>query len=173
MPDFRRKNIRLPAARYRGRQWYFVTACCTERTPFFADAALATSLIETLRGVALERNFAVHAYCVMPDHVHLLICGMREESDLLLFVRELKHRTGQAAWRSGRPHLWQKKFYDHILRRSEAVSSVASYIWMNPVRRGLCARPDEYPLSGSFTLDWERVRQRAAHLDRPWVPPWK
>jgi len=169
---FRRKNIRLPRERYLGRQWYFLTACCDRRQRFFADTHLADSVLRTLRCVAEEHGFAVHAYCLMADHLHLLVYGMKQTSNALRFMREFKHRTGQMAWRDGRPHLWQKKFHDHILRRSEAVDDVAAYIWMNPVRKQLCERPEEYPFSGSFTLDWEAVRT-IPQRRTTWILPWR
>ena len=66
--------------------------------------------------------------------------------------------------------LWQKKYYDHILRTNERWESVACYIWLNPVRKGLCKRAEDWPYSGSFTVDWRKLM--ALGVD-PWVPPWK
>ena len=43
---------------------------------------------------------------------------------------------------------WQISYYDHILRREEALIDVAKYIWMNPVTAGLASSPELYPWSG-------------------------
>ena len=77
----------------------------------------------------------------MPDHVHILVEGQESASDLRRFVKALKQRTGFLYQREVHEQLWQKKFYDHILRRNDAPDTVAWYIWMNPVRKGICAQP--------------------------------
>ena len=167
--QFRRKNIRLASQDYIGRRWYFVTACCDERRRLFARSAVAQWIVTKLRDAAAEHSFRVHAYCVMPDHLHLLVEGHRDTSNLLDFVGSFKHSTAQTWRRRFRSRLWQQKFYDHILRSKDSPDSVAWYIWMNPVRRGLCAHPEEHPHSGSFTLDWKRKRPSGD----VWTPPWK
>jgi hypothetical protein len=65
--------------------------------------------------------------------------------------------------------LWQKKFYDRILRERDSFDGVAGYIWMNPVRKGLCSDPREYPYSGSFAVDWKKMMRPL----ESWVPEWK
>ncbi len=105
----------------------------------------------------------------MPDHVHALVTGLAADSDLLLFVRKFKQKTSSEFKESRGAILWQKKFYDHILRPRDSVDGVAMYIWMNPVRQGICGDPKDYPYSGSFVLDWENLK-----LPRDeWVPQWK
>jgi|SRR5579872_2343611 len=167
--NFRHKNIRLPAARYRGEYWHFITICCDDRHPIFADPVRACWIIDQLGQQAASHSFAVHAYCVMPDHLHALIMGSDANSNLLVFVKKLKQKTGYDFRKSAHRTLWQKKFYDHILRQDDSVSRVAAYIWMNPVRKEICRDPCEYPHSGSFVLDWKNDRVP----NNPWIPPWK
>jgi putative transposase len=165
---FRRKNIRLHPTRYRGRAWFFVTICCEEQARIFADSNKAQWLMEHLRRTAEKCHFAVHAFCAMPDHFHALVEGTIPESDLLLFVSIFKRATSlEYSGVSGSP-LWQKKFYDHILRQNESPDAVAWYIWMNPVRKGLCSTPIEFPFSASFTERWEK--RFPPH--QTWIPPW-
>jgi hypothetical protein len=84
----------------------------------------------------------------MPDHIHLLLLGIREEADLYLAARFLRQHTA--------PQLvlarYQKQGYDHVLRENErergAFAAVAYYIAENPVRAGLCAKASEYAYSG-------------------------
>lgn len=47
----------------------------------------------------------------------------------------------------GQP-LWQRSFYDHVLRGEEDMEEVAEYIWNNPVRAGLAEEREEYPFWG-------------------------
>jgi putative transposase len=166
---FRRKNIRLHPMHYRGRRWFFVTLCCEGRRPVFSESERAQNLIECLKTTAERYRFGVHAFCVMPDHFHALVEGIEPESDLLLFVRTFKQTSSRDFSKESGGPLWQKKFYDHILRPKDSPEAVSWYIWMNPVRKGLCSRPIQYPYPGSFTEPWERKVQP----QQLWVPTWK
>jgi len=132
---FQHKNIRLPAAHYIGKRWHFVTFCCEKRVPVFNDPNQAAWLIELLRRESTTNQFAIHAYSVMPDHLHFLALGTERTSDLLAFVKILKQKSAFQFKRTLNRMLWQKKSYDHILRAKDSVESVAAYIWMNPVRK--------------------------------------
>jgi putative transposase len=165
----RHKNIRLDPARYIGQSSYFVTLCCASRRPVFARPDLALWLIEHLREQSVAYRFAIHAYCVMPDHVHALGTGLDLRSNLLSFLRNLKQTTGHEYLNRFRRTLWQKKFHDHILRPRDSAARIAGYIWMNPVRKGICADPRDFPYSGSFTLDWKK----ATSSMESWTPDWK
>ncbi len=113
----------------------------------------------------------MHAYCVMPDHLHLLVAGAAESSNLVKFVEAFKQDTGVEFERKSRQPLWQFKYYDHILRGKDSADRVARYIWMNPVRKGLSRAPGEFEFAGSFTelglkmLNAGRVEE--------WTPPWR
>jgi putative transposase len=166
-----RKNIRLSAQNYIGRRVYFVTLCFYRRQRFGADPRIAPWLSSTLQRVASVKSFFVHAWCVMPDHLHFLTEGAGETSNLLDFVGSFKQSTAFAFARRRHRRLWQFKFYDHILRRADAIESVAWYIWLNPVRKGVCGSPADYPFLGSFTETGLAIL-RAARVP-VWTPPWK
>jgi len=166
---FLHKNIRLPAPRYEGEQWHFVTICCAGRRPLLIDAGRAAWIIDELRRHAAAHEMSVYAFCAMPDHLHVLVMGLRPTSHLLPFVKGLKQKTAYEFRKKVHRDLWQKKFYDHILRQDDSVERVAGYIWMNPVRKGICADPREYPYSGSFAIDWAKGLAPIGE----WVPPWK
>lgn len=166
---FTRKNIRLPHGNYRGKRIYFVTICCHERKAVFANDVWVSRCIARLRRVSAAKGFAVHAFCFMPDHVHFLAEGLGEESSLLAFVSRFKQFTAFDYQRKTGSRLWQPKFYDHVLRQDIAMDAVAWYIWTNPVRKGLCGEPREFPYSGSMTMIWPR-KPSTMEL---WTPPWK
>ena len=166
---FKRKDIRLSGQKYLGKQIYFVTICCDGRRQIFSEHWLANCLIENLLAAAVSHSFSIHAYCVMPDHVHILAEGLHESCDLLKFVSSLKQKSGFSYRQKYAKPLWQKKYYDHILRKADEVEPVSTYIWLNPVRKGLCVAPQDYPYSGSETLEW--TKHLAPH--RLWTPPWR
>lgn len=169
MKSFRHKNIRLSSAEYTGRKVYFLTICCESRRAVFSNSKRAEWLIIELHGESNKHRFLVHAYCVMPDHFHVLVEGASTDSNLLAFAKSFKQKTSFGFRRETGFPLWEKKFHDHILRRDVAIDRIAWYIWMNPVRKGLCTVPMDYPFSGSFTMSWKDERRFA----ETWVPEWK
>jgi putative transposase len=166
---FHHKNIRLPADRYRGGELFFVTFCCENREHVFQEGVYCSWFLDSLRTAAVEHSFAIYAYCLMPDHVHLLTQGLNLKSDFLRFLKALKQTTAFEYKRKTGRQLWQKKSYDRILRSSDSPDPVAWYIWMNPVRAGICQNAQEYAWSGSFTGSGPRRMQPC----ESWTPPWK
>jgi putative transposase len=163
------KQIRLKRENYLGSRIYFVTICCAERHPAFLDLARGQRMLIQLLACNARHKFTMHAYCVMPDHLHMVVQGADPASDLLKFVDSFKQRTGFEYHQTCGQQLWQSRFYDHVLRRGDHVEDVACYVWWNPVRAGLCGKPKVYPLSGSQTINWMKWEGRAT----AWNPPWK
>jgi len=64
--------------------------------------------------------------------------------------------------------LWQKGYYEHIVRENEAVLAIAKYIFENPVRAGLVSEPHDYPFSGSFELTRAQVDELWQMDDLAW-----
>ncbi|MBI3049564.1 MAG: hypothetical protein HYY76_14760 [Acidobacteria bacterium] len=60
--------------------------------------------------------------------------------------------------------LWQRGYYEHILRRDESTIVRAAYVLTNPVRAGLVRCPTEYPWLGSFVTTAEDLLERAQML---------
>jgi len=149
MSGYRRKN-RLAADLYRSRQTYFITITIADRKPVFMTDGVVPHHLEILSRISAERAFDVIAYCYMPDHVHLLVAGKDRASDLVALIKAYKQTTGYYYRQLTGGALWQKSFYDHVLRKDEAVHEVARYILANPVRRRMVERPAEYPYSGSL-----------------------
>jgi len=164
-----RRVPRLPPENYLGSVPCFITICTDLRRPHLAGAEFASRVVGILKECAASTSFLLHAYCVMPDHMHILAEGGRLEANVLQFVRIFKIRTAFEFRKARKLRLWEKSFYDHILRRADAVEDVASYIWWNPVRKNLCSKPSEFAFSGSETISW---MQRSTPQPT-WAPPWK
>lgn len=137
---------RLDTFDYTGFHRYHVRVATWNRVRHFSDPALVHAVIEQLLASASTHHVEVTAYCVMPDHVHLLIVGQSPAAQLTAFVSAWKQRTGYAFARSHRgTRLWQPSYFDRVLRENEATEVVARYIVENPVRAGLASRLGEYP----------------------------
>ena len=85
----------------------------------------------------------------MPDHAHLLVEGLTERSDFRRFAKMVKQQSGAAFALTSDEPLWQKGYYEHVLREEDDAKEIARYIVANPVRAGLVKSPDLYPYSGS------------------------
>ncbi len=160
-PPFRRKNIRLPREHYIGQRRYFITILCADRKPLLLQRDAAHLVIQTLGHTALRHGFAIYAYCAMPDHLHFLAIGTAPSSNLLNFVMHFKRSCTVSFNEHHSGPLWRKKFYDYILRDQDENGSVANYIRMNPVRKGLSSNASEYQFAGSFISDWPDVHDVA------------
>jgi len=111
---------------------------------------MANAAIAQIQKTCDLEMFVVLAYCVMPDHVHLVVQGLTDRSELRRFVRLAKQRVEYVARTQFQvAHLWQQGYYDHILRSRHAVEDAVRYVLENPVRAGLAKRVGEYPFSGT------------------------
>jgi REP element-mobilizing transposase RayT len=119
--------------------------------------------------MAAQRAFAIHAYCLMPDHLHFLAQGTQAGCDLLRFVKAFRIRSSREYARGAGRILWQKKCFDHILRSGSDLDSVACYISLTPVRKGIVDAVGKYPFAGSFTIA-QPFRHQPANI---WEPNWK
>jgi len=164
-----RKQTRLPASYYIGCRSHFVTICCDLRHPYLADPQISHRVLGQLLACAARHSFLLHAYCLMPDHLHALAQGTQPSSDLREFIRNFKLRSAHDFRQTTDRRLWEMSYYDHILRSAESAEHVACYIWSNPVRKQLCRSPWDFPFSGSQTVPWPL----AAPPSSSWTPPWK
>ena len=149
----RPQSLRLHEFDYRNPGPYHVILGTHHRRPLLGCPPLAEHLIALLAGESAATDACVYAYCLMPDHVHILISPGANDS-LIRFVQRFKSRAARISRQLGKEgKLWQRGFYDHILRSEETVEVVARYILGNPVRKGLARSTVEYPFSGSFVFD--------------------
>jgi len=149
-----RKRLRLDAGLYRTRgQVVSVTTCTARRMPVFEDVEFGRACVLLLRELATPAGIEVFAYCLTPDHVHLLLSPDGRTS-IVDFMRAWKSSCYHLRRKAGdRRRLWQRSFHDHLLRRDEDIRTVCDYIVGNPVRAGLVEMAREYPLSGSFQFE--------------------
>jgi len=103
---------------YRGYQRYLITLTTRFRARSFAESRAADALAAQIGPFFAARHLDVLAYCVMPDHLHLLLEGTSDGADLREAVRAWKQRTAYD-WkvRTGL-QLWQPGFHDRVLRRA-------------------------------------------------------
>ncbi len=135
-----RHGKRLPHSQYSPGYAVHVIVCTFGRESLFLDRRLAGSVFGLVDGFS-----TTHAACLMPDHLHWLLSG---ETDFSREVQRFKSYTTRVAWSLGRNgRLWQRSFYDHVVRRRVGIVAVTDYILENPIRAGLVADWRDYPYS--------------------------
>jgi REP element-mobilizing transposase RayT len=143
---------RLKSFDYVGMHSYFLTICTSERRRLFTDERLVALVRLQLLRVATSEQFEVIAYCFMPDHLHALTNATRDDADFRRFARVFKQCSSFAWKRTIGGELWQRSYFEHVLREDEDLCGVARYIIENPVRAGLVEDALKYPFIGSATL---------------------
>jgi putative transposase len=151
---------------YTGPYAYSLTINTDSGRRCFNDKRFVEFCIKTLSEMALATGFDVLAYCFMPNHLHLLVQGKSESSNLHRFVQRFKQVTGFAYKTEEGRSLWHRSFYDHVARRDEDLHAAAAYIWANPVKAALVDRAEDYPYSGPA----ERLTGRALREHIPELP---
>lgn len=88
----------------------------------------------------------------MPDHAHLLVTvGLASVCSLQRWVAWWKRDVALSCQEVA----WQKNFWDRTIRSERDFIEVQEYMKNNPVRKGLCARVDEWALQGEiYQLTW-------------------
>jgi putative transposase len=147
----------LTAFRYVGVQRYFLTFCCVDRQQLFTADRVVTLVIEQFLRAAEDFAFTIIAYCFMPDHVHLVVEGTREDSDLKQFVSRAKQFSGYYFSRNYGARLWQRYGYERVLRDDESTRGIVRYALENPVRARMTADVRGYPHVGSSLYSREEL----------------
>jgi putative transposase len=107
----------------------------------------------------VRRSFRlrVYGYVVMPEHVHLLVSepenaplkptsGLNGAPTLADALKSLKQGVARR-WTGDGDHFWQKRYYDFNVRDHPQFLEKLHYIHCNPVKRGLCERPEDWAWS--------------------------
>ena len=140
----KRERIRLQRELYSDNSRAFsITICTARKRPVFSNHELADSVWKHIVRY-FEENTTLHAACLMPDHVHLLVSPV--EKNLIDLIGSWKSYTARLMREKGiEMPLWQRSFYDHAVRTNEDLNAAARYILGNPVRKGLCSDYRDYP----------------------------
>ena len=149
---------------------YFVTVCTHQRRRILSNEAVAGILIDEWRAAHQRHGWLVGRYMIMPDRVHFF-CAAEEDTKMLSeFVRLWKQWTTKgvvAAVANRGPaqdegetlprlasaataRLWQREFFDHVLRSTESYGEKWEYVRQNPVRAGLVACAEDWPFQGEI-----------------------
>lgn len=123
--------------------FHFLTFSCYRRLPFLNCEEARNIFESALERTRRRHNFVVTGYVVMPEHVHLLMSEPHNTS-LDQSIKSLK--LSVSLRRMERP-FWQARYYDFNVHNEGTHAEKLRYIHRNPVKRGLVARPEDWPWS--------------------------
>lgn len=139
MQSPRRKDIRLKNYNYAKEGMYFITICTRNRIKLFGE--IETKEIKLTKvGKIVEKsiinlekiynNITIDEYIVMPNHIHIII--IINEKNNLTISRIINQYKGRITKTIGYP-IWQKLFYEHIIRNESEYYKIKQYIQNNIV----------------------------------------
>ena len=155
----RRKHIRITDYDYSTPGAYFITICTANREKIFwsdrrgelcSPANVQLSDIGIIVHNEIKKLNSVYdavrvdKYCIMPDHIHMILAIETAEGGRTQFAptisRVMKQFKGAITKQVGRP-IWQKSFYDHGIRNQQDYDEIWQYIESNPLKYALNRMP--------------------------------
>lgn len=164
MPEYRR--VREPGG------CYFFTVNLLERKRTLLVGRSA-DLMRAIRIVKRARPFRLDCLVLLPDHLHVIWTLPDGDSDYPSRWRLIKMRFARAIPRNEWPSvtrvarrergIWQRRFWEHLVRNDEEYAELVAYCYQNPVAHGHVERVADWPYStyhrdvraGLFEADWE------------------
>jgi REP element-mobilizing transposase RayT len=145
-----RKPNRLPADCYVGNTPVSLVLNVRRRAKAFASSTIASVVERWIRNTAITERRELHAYCVMPDHVHVIVV-VDTRDQMSNYASRLKNDVTRALKEINVRFTWQKGFWDSALYDAREYDVEVKYVLDNPRRAGLVAAWHEYP--HSFAID--------------------
>jgi REP element-mobilizing transposase RayT len=132
---------------------YFVTTCAQNRRMLFTRPDIAAILVDELGGARQRHGWRVGRFVIMPDHLHFFCAedGSQSVAPLSRFVGSFKQWTAKRIIATGvAAPIWQKQFFDRLLRSPRSYNDKWDYVRTNPVRKGLVAKAEDWPHAGEI-----------------------
>ena len=149
-----------------------LTFSCFQKRLFLNSDPSARIFLESLDAARRRHPFDIWAYVVMPDHVHLLIWPRQEDYSISKILFSIKRPVSYRARKAGfcrEARFWQPGGgYDRNLWKVHTIYKEIDYMHANPVRKGLCERPEEWTYSSAAY--WAGQRHVPLKIDES-LPP--
>ncbi len=165
---------------------YFFTVVTEGRRPIFRDDSVVAMFETGLNRIKDRHWFNVDAYVVLPDHIHTLWTLPEGDANFSTRWRLIKEAFTKAYIRDhspmeqsasrhakGEQPIWQRRFWEHVIRDEADYAAHVDYIHYNPVRHGLVSAARDWPHS-SFS-QWVEQGAYQPHWgsgDMPALPEW-
>ena len=133
-----RKSLRLKDYAYTEQGMYFITICVKDRLQLLGKIIDNNSIFLTREGEIVEQNLkqieqtfentTIDEYVIMPNHIHMIITINEEEAiSISRIIKQYKMYVSKKLGYS----IWQKSYYDHIIRNEKEYYKIKQYIQNN------------------------------------------
>ena len=168
MPEYRR--VKLEGGTY------FITLVTYQRKNLFANKGAITLFQKSIDHVKSYRPFFLEAYCILPDHIHFILSLPEKDNNFSVRISQIKRRfskqyvknvgivyPGNESLQNRRElPIWQRRFWEHLIRDENDLERHIDYIHYNPVKHGLVNRVQDWKYSsfldfverGYYDLSW-------------------
>jgi putative transposase len=129
---------------------YLITFVTHKRQRWLAAPAVHEAFLAFADRAYDGFGIAVGRYVIMPDHVHLLVCGGRgfEPGPWIGSLKQFLARSAQRRLSDGQ--IWQEGSFDHLLRSDESLAEKWEYVRNNPAIAGLERAAENWPFQGEI-----------------------
>lgn len=145
---------------------YHIIMRGNERKGIFVGDEDRIRFVETLARMKEKYNYIIEAYCLMDNHVHLLINDNGNDISTIMksinisyayYFNKVYKRVG---------HLFQDRFISEIVEDDKYLLAVSAYIHNNPVRAGIVSKPEDYRWSSMCEYLGKDVNKGIVNSDR-------
>jgi REP-associated tyrosine transposase len=150
--------MRYRRARVKGAT-YFFTVVTFNRRKILTQSENVKILREAFRYVMASHPFKIDAFVLLPDHIHCIWTLPPDDGDFSrrwrmvksYFTRkcspEFKAPATKSRRHKGEQAIWQRRFWEHLIRDREDLRKHVEYIHYNPVKHGLVGAPRDWEYS--------------------------
>ena len=164
---------------------YFFTVVTHQRAPIFSDANSVSLLKECIGEVSAIHPFMVDAFVILPDHIHTIWGLPEDDYDYSVRWKKIKAMFSKKYGRyrsdlayslskKGERGIWQRRFWEHLIRDQEDYDRHLDYIHYNPVKHNFAISATDWEASsfvefvnkGAYQIDWgQNVSKELQGLD--------
>ncbi len=158
-PEIERKKLRLPDYDYTTAGFYYVTLCTQSRLCLFGEISEGKMMLNDFGKILHDAllllpnrysNVELDTFVIMPNHLHAIIClfdgtGTTQRSSptsISEIIKNFKTYTTRLYiegvhkynWPTFEKKLWQRSFYEHVIRNDQSLCKIQQYIVNNPLK---------------------------------------
>jgi putative transposase len=129
-------------------------------------------LKNAIKQVKQAHPFIIHAWVILPDHMHCVIELPQDDLDFATRLRLIKINFSKALpntecrspvrLKRGERGIWQRRYWEHLIRDEADYIAHIDYVHINPVKHGLVKQLKDWPYStfhkmvklGIYPVDW-------------------
>lgn len=123
---------------------YHVVNRGNNRAPVFFDDQDYAAFLKAVADLRQRRPFEFYGYCLMPNHVHLLIRPLETPISRIMQSLLVSHTQRYHRCHHGGGHVWQGRFKSPVIQDDDHLLTVLRYIEANPLRAGMVEAAGDY-----------------------------